>query len=411
MNLAWAGATDVGRVRQGNEDAFLAEQTVFVVADGMGGHNAGEVASELAVTTLRYALRDPITSTEQLRELVQTANTTIYTASLDDSTQRGMGTTVTALVIIPNVNDRVLVANVGDSRTYILRNDVLTRITTDHSYVQELVNEGVISAEDARRHPQKNIVTRALGIDRHVAVDVFSHDVQPGDRFLLCSDGLVDEVTDTQIASVLSAQTSPTEAARELVATANDLGGRDNITVVIVDVLPVGAEATSDVQSSPGITTSDEAMSVVSVTTAADSADSSDFPPPQMPPKKRHTFAYALTAAFLVFALLTTVTIVGVYARSGYFVSTDKDSVITVYRGRAGGIWWFQPTVEVQSELKLADIPPGSNVVRDVLANRSFSSLADAQQYLVLVETAVTTTTTTVPPATDDPLSSSTTVG
>jgi len=411
MNLAWAGATDVGRVRQGNEDAFLAEQTVFVVADGMGGHNAGEVASELAVTTLRYALRDPITSTEQLRELVQTANTTIYTASLDDSTQRGMGTTVTALVIIPNVNDRVLVANVGDSRTYILRNDVLTRITTDHSYVQELVNEGVISAEDARRHPQKNIVTRALGIDRHVAVDVFSHDVKPGDRFLLCSDGLVDEVTDTQIASVLSAQTSPTEAARELVATANDLGGRDNITVVIVDVLPVGAEATSDVQSSPGITTSDEAMSVASVTAAADSTDSSDFPPPQMPPKKRHTFAYALSAAFLVFALLTTVTIVGVYARSGYFVSTDKDSVITIYRGRAGGIWWFQPTVEVQSELKLADIPPGSNVVRDVLSNRSFSSLADAQQYLVLVETAVTTTTTTVPPATDDPLSSSTTVG
>ena len=247
--------------------------------------------------------------------------------------------------------------------------------------------------------------------DRHVAVDVFSHDVQPGDRFLLCSDGLVDEVTDTQIASVLSAQTSPTEAARELVATANDLGGRDNITVVIVDVLPVGAEATSDVQSSPGITTSDEAMSAASATSAADSADSSDFPPPQMPPKKRHTFAYALTAAFLVFALLTTATIVGVYARSGYFVSTDKDSVITIYRGRAGGIWWFQPTVEVQSELQLTDIPPGSNVVRDVLANRSFSSLADAQQYLVLVETAVTTTTTTVPLATDDPLSSSTTVG
>lgn len=116
LNLSWGGASDVGRVRQGNEDALLAEHGVFVVADGMGGHNAGEVASELAVTTMRSALRDSVTSTEQLRELVQQANTTIYTASLDDNTQHGMGTTLTALVMIPGITDRVLVANVGDSR-------------------------------------------------------------------------------------------------------------------------------------------------------------------------------------------------------------------------------------------------------------------------------------------------------
>ena len=398
LKLAWAGATAVGRVRQGNEDAFLAETSVFVVADGMGGHNAGEVASELAVTTMRYALRDKVTTTEQLRELVQTANTTIYTASLDDSTQRGMGTTLTALLTIPDINDRVLIANVGDSRTYVLRDGVLSRITTDHSYVQELVNEGVITADDARKHPQKNIVTRALGIDRYVAVDVFSHDVQPGDRFLLCSDGLVDEVTDAHIADILAANEVPTDAATALVLAANDLGGRDNITLVVVDVLPIDADAApSEPVSSPSVPNGMTPQMSGSATT--DTAR-----------KNKHTFAYTLAAVFIVVALLTTVTVVGVYARSGYFIGENDDKVITVYRGRVGGVWWFHPTVELESELQLTDVPVG--VVREVRANRAFSSLAEAQQYLELVTVAVNATTTTVAPTdTTDSLTTTTTIG
>jgi protein phosphatase len=398
LKLAWAGATAVGRVRQGNEDAFLAETSVFVVADGMGGHNAGEVASELAVTTMRYALRDKVTTTEQLRELVQTANTTIYTASLDDSTQRGMGTTLTALLTIPDINDRVLIANVGDSRTYVLRDGVLSRITTDHSYVQELVNEGVITADDARKHPQKNIVTRALGIDRYVAVDVFSHDVQPGDRFLLCSDGLVDEVTDAHIADILAANEVPTDAATALVLAANDLGGRDNITLVVVDVLPIDADAApSEPVSSPSVPNGMTPQMSGSATT--DTAR-----------KNKHTFAYTLAAVFIVVALLTTVTVVGVYARSGYFIGENDDKVITVYRGRVGGVWWFHPTVELESELQLTDVPVG--VVREVRANRAFSSLAEAQQYLELVTVTVNATTTTVAPTdTTDTLTTTTTIG
>jgi protein phosphatase len=388
LNLAWGGASDVGRVRQGNEDALLAEHGVFVVADGMGGHNAGEVASELAVTTLRSALRDSVTSTEQLRELVQQANTTIYTASLDDSTQRGMGTTLTALVMIPGITDRVLVANVGDSRTYVLRDGVLSRITTDHSYVQELVNEGVITADDARKHPQKNIVTRALGIDRYVAVDVFSHDMCTGDRFLLCSDGLVDEVTDIEITSVLSNNANAADAANALVVAANDAGGRDNTTVVVVDILT--ADDTSFTPIAPVITTAQ---------------------PEQQPSKKRRrrVLISSLVAVFTLVAILSVTTIVGVYARSGYFISTNDDNVITVYRGRAGGVWWFHPTVELESELKLTEVPTG--IVRDVRNNITFDSLSDAQQYLEFVTAAVTTTTTTVPPTDTSTAPTTTTTG
>jgi serine/threonine protein phosphatase PrpC len=388
LNLAWGGASDVGRVRQGNEDALLAEHGVFVVADGMGGHNAGEVASELAVTTLRSALRDSVTSTEQLRELVQQANTTIYTASLDDSTQRGMGTTLTALVMIPGITDRVLVANVGDSRTYVLRDGVLSRITTDHSYVQELVNEGVITADDARKHPQKNIVTRALGIDRYVAVDVFSHDMRTGDRFLLCSDGLVDEVTDIEITSILSNNANAADAANALVTAANDAGGRDNTTVVVVDILT--ADDTSFTPTAPVITTAQ---------------------PEQQPTKKRRrrVLISSLVAVFALVAILSVTTIVGVYARSGYFISTNDDNVITVYRGRAGGVWWFHPTVELESELKLTEVPTG--IVRDVRNNITFDSLSDAQQYLEFVTAAVTTTTTTVPPTDTSTVPTTTTTG
>lgn len=397
LNVAWGGASDVGRVRSGNEDAFLADAGVFVVADGMGGHNAGEVASELAVTTMRSALRDAVSSTEQLRELVQQANTTIYTASLDDSTQRGMGTTLTALVMIPNVHDRVLVANVGDSRTYLLRNGVLNRITTDHSYVQELVNEGVITADDARKHPQKNIVTRALGIDRYVAVDVFSHDVQPGDRFLLCSDGLVDEVADADIAQILTTNASPVDASTALVNAANDAGGRDNTTVIVVDVVTDSAEVSA---SEPLTTLSITAAETIHVTANSDTSSK---------PSKKRILIGSLIAVFILVSIFTVSTIVGVYARSGYFIGTNGDNVITIYRGRAGGVWWFNPTIELESELKLTDVP--TDIVREVRDNKTFESLTDAQQYIELVTAAVTTTTTTVPPISTATTGTTSTIG
>ena len=385
MKLKWGAFSDVGMVRQQNEDSFLAEETLFVVADGMGGHNAGEVASALAVTTLKAGARLGIDDAEVFRELVQQANSAIYTASLDDSTQSGMGTTVTALSIVEGEEPRVLVANVGDSRAYLWRSGALSRLSVDHSYVQELVNEGIITPEAARVHPRRNIVTRALGIDRSVMVDVFTHFVRTGDRIVLCSDGLVDEVADVEIAKVLGQHSDPQETAEALVMVANTNGGRDNTTVIVVDVLDDISEPL--VTPVPDITAPMQLKSVDAELVGAAGAVV----------KKKSRVGMALFWSALVVIILSGITIVGVYARSGYFIGFDKDSRVAVYRGRVGGVLWFGPTVDTQTTLSGDDLP--EDVLRDVALNRTFTSSTMASKYLALVRIAIidasTTTSTT----------------
>jgi serine/threonine protein phosphatase PrpC len=383
MKLKWGASTDVGMVRQQNEDSFLAEETLFVVADGMGGHNAGEVASALAVTTLKAGARLGIDTTEDFRELVQQANSAIYTASLDDSTQSGMGTTVTALSIVEGEEPRVLVANVGDSRAYLWRSGALSRLSVDHSYVQELVNEGIITPEAARVHPRRNIVTRALGIDRSVMVDVFTHFVRTGDRIVLCSDGLVDEVADNEIARVLGQHTDPQETAEALVMVANTNGGRDNTTVIVVDVLDDISEPMAS--SAPDSTAPMQSPSVDAVVGSVGAGS--------VVVKKKIRVGVVLFWTALVAIVLSGITIVGVYARSGYFVGFDEDSRVAVYRGRVGGVLWFSPTIDTQTTLSGADLP--EDVLRDVALNRTFTSSTNASKYLALIRIAIIDATTT----------------
>jgi len=378
MKLKWGATTDVGMVRQQNEDAFHAEENLYIVADGMGGHNAGEVASALAVSTVRSGARMGIRSADQFRELVQQANTAIYTASLDDSTQSGMGTTFTGVAVIPGEEPRILIANVGDSRTYLFRSGALTRLSVDHSYVQELVNEGIITPEEARIHPRRNIVTRAMGIDRSVQVDVFSHLVRTGDRLVLCSDGLVDEVADIDIARVLTEHTDPQDTAEALVLVANAQGGRDNTTVIVLDILddisaPIVFSEPDDTQQ----------MSAVEETAAR-------------PTKKKMRIGVALFWSALIAIIFGVITTVGVYARSGYYVGFNDEDNVVVYRGRVGGMLWFQPTVDTETKLNGDDLP--DNVRLDVSMNKSFTSSGLAAKYLMLVQTAIdnsTSTTTT----------------
>jgi PPM family protein phosphatase len=386
MKLKWGASTDVGMVRQQNEDSFLAEETLFVVADGMGGHNAGEVASALAVTTLKAGARLGIDTTDEFRELVQQANSAIYTASLDDSTQSGMGTTVTALSIVEGEEPRVLVANVGDSRAYLWRSGALSRLSVDHSYVQELVNEGIITPEAARVHPRRNIVTRALGIDRSVMVDVFTHFVRTGDRIVLCSDGLVDEVADVEIARVLGQHTDPQETAEALVMVANTNGGRDNTTVIVVDVLddisePIASSVPDNTapMQSPSVDSVDSGLVGAGVGSAV--------------VKKKSRVGVVLFWTALVAIVLSGITIVGVYARSGYFIGFDKDSRVAVYRGRVGGVLWFNPTIDTQTTLSGEDLP--EDVLRDVALNRTFTSSTNASKYLALIRIAIIDATTT----------------
>jgi protein phosphatase len=386
MKLKWGASTDVGMVRQQNEDSFLAEETLFVVADGMGGHNAGEVASALAVTTLKAGARLGIDTTEDFRELVQQANSAIYTASLDDSTQSGMGTTVTALSIVEGEEPRVLVANVGDSRAYLWRSGALSRLSVDHSYVQELVNEGIITPEAARVHPRRNIVTRALGIDRSVMVDVFTHFVRTGDRIVLCSDGLVDEVADVEIARVLGQHTDPQETAEALVMVANTNGGRDNTTVIVVDVLddisePIASSTPDNTapMQSPSVDAIDSGLVGAGVGSAG--------------VVKKSRVGVVLFWTALVAIVISGITVVGVYARSGYFIGFDKDSRVAVYRGRVGGVLWFNPTIDTQTTLSGEDLP--EDVLRDVALNRTFTSSTMASKYLALVRIAIIDATTT----------------
>jgi protein phosphatase len=237
--IAWGGATDTGRVRSENEDSFFTEPMAFVVADGMGGHQAGEVASAIAVTTLRNRLSGGAVSVDVAVAAVMEANAAIFQGAHNNLDQRGMGTTVVGLVVLtePAGAQRLAVLNVGDSRVYVMRAGRLRRVSRDHSYVQELVDTGHITEQEARTHPRRNIVTRALGIEPSVRVDNWVVPIVRGDRFVLCSDGLVDEVDDEEIAAILAVHPSPQGAADELVATANRNGGRDNVTVVVVDLL------------------------------------------------------------------------------------------------------------------------------------------------------------------------------
>jgi serine/threonine protein phosphatase PrpC len=266
--VRWGAATDVGLVRMGNEDAYVSEPMVFGVADGMGGHQAGEVASEIAARIIRDRLATGASNVGVVVASVVEANASIYQAAHASVDHQGMGTTLTALVVLradeSNVA-RFALVNVGDSRTYLLRNGELHRATVDHSYVQELVNTGHISEDEARTHPRRNIVTRALGIEPTVRVDTWLVPMVHGDRFILCSDGLVDEVHDDDIAAIAIAASDPQVAADKLIAKANANGGRDNTTVVVVDVLqgvePTAADA--ELESEPGWPGSDSAGTMI----------------------------------------------------------------------------------------------------------------------------------------------------
>ncbi|HEY4725902.1 MAG TPA: Stp1/IreP family PP2C-type Ser/Thr phosphatase, partial [Actinomycetota bacterium] len=243
MRLVFAAATDVGRMRKNNEDSYLSSKPVAAVADGMGGHSAGEVASAIAIEELaalgeRGPWENETAATDDLKQAILRANRRIREMAASDRKLNGMGTTLVALL---EDGDMVHVANVGDSRGYLLRQGELSQVTVDHSLVQELVDDGRLSPEDAERHPQRSVITRALGIDPEVEFDLFTYKLQVGDRLLLCSDGLSDVVETTQIRNVLLRVRSPQKAARQLITVANEQGGPDNITVIVVEAVDESA--------------------------------------------------------------------------------------------------------------------------------------------------------------------------
>ncbi|HQR46787.1 MAG TPA: Stp1/IreP family PP2C-type Ser/Thr phosphatase [Thermoanaerobaculia bacterium] len=252
MTLHAFGLTDVGRKRKHNEDAYLvdAERGLFVVADGMGGHAAGEVASRITVESMQEFIASSDDATDsswpfgqgnraasggnRLTAAVEKANEKVMRAVASRPELKGMGTTVVAALVEAQ---RATLVHVGDSRAYLFRDGELRRLTDDHSWVQEQVNAGILSEDEAKSHPLKNVVTRALGGSPHVSVDLIEVPLRPGDRFLLCSDGLTGMVGDEEIHAFFEAEPSPEGAVRKLVELANERGGVDNVTAIVVDVL------------------------------------------------------------------------------------------------------------------------------------------------------------------------------
>ena len=241
-----AGATDVGRVRKGNEDALLMCENVFAVADGMGGHLAGEVASATALEPLSglggRIFSDAPAAREALRTAVIAANETVSDLARTEPSYRGMGTTLTAALV---EGRRLHVAHVGDSRAYLLRHGRFSQLTDDHTLVQHLVNEGQITREEAASHPQRSMITRAIGISPEVEVDSMTVDLEPGDQLLLCSDGLTGVVKDEVIANELDARNGAQETVDRLVELANKAGGPDNVTAVLLRYEDPGEDGAS----------------------------------------------------------------------------------------------------------------------------------------------------------------------
>jgi serine/threonine protein phosphatase PrpC len=239
MRLSSFAGSDVGRARSGNEDSYLCGRTVFAVADGLGGHQGGEVASAAAVAPLAALdgreLATPGEAAEALAAAIQEANSAILERAAGDPSLWGMGTTMTAAAI--TADGHLQLAHVGDSRAYLLRDGALEQLTTDHTVVAELVRRGRLTAELAAIHPERSILTRAVGLDPRIPVDTPDPlDLRPGDQYLLCSDGLTEAVADPSIAELLSANEDGDGACRSLIDAANEAGGPDNITVVLVRV-------------------------------------------------------------------------------------------------------------------------------------------------------------------------------
>ena len=401
----------------------------IAVADGMGGHIAGEVAAEIAVEVLET--HRAIVSTQDLIQAVHAMNSAIMERADADPALSGMGTTLCALaLVVSGEQERLALANVGDSRIYVYAGDELQQLTDDHSLVAQLVRDGTLTASQADRHPQRNVLTRALGIDPELAVDAWEVLPFAGDRFVLCSDGLSNELTDDQIAAVLRRLADPQEAANELVRLANENGGRDNITVVLVDIIGdertdgaggVAQQATSarygrirdrDRRSSPP-TTHRSRHDRRPSPPAAHAAQEVREPRPPIFTLRMVLFLFACVLVLLV--ALGAGPWIG---RRTYYVAFNDADQVVIYRGRPGGVLWLDPTEAESTDLNRSQIPEA--LLPTLEKGHDVSSLAAGRRYVANVRAEIArvdasnatearpTTSTTAPTTVDGPRPSAT---
>lgn len=353
MRIETGVRTDVGRVREGNEDSYLMDEPLFGIADGMGGHAAGEVASSTAVEALSSgAARANAEDPESLVALIKEANRAIFEKATTDDSLHGMGTTCTLVLIDAH---KIHLAHVGDSRAYLSRDGDLLRLSEDHTLVGRMVREGQLTEEEAAKHPQRSMITRSLGIDSDVRVDLRSFDVRDGDRIMLCSDGLTSMVGEDTIKRVLQQKKSPQGAADELVDLANEAGGEDNITVVILDLSadgdapPPPPRSASTAEKATGRTT-----------------DAPLGPPPSSasPSNDDPGFGRRVVRKIVVTLVILMVLVGAGYGALRYslnrswFVGVSDEDVVTIYQGRPEEVLGISmKEVEEETGITMEDVP------------------------------------------------------
>ena len=398
MRTLFAARTDVGRVREGNEDAYFTEDPLFIVADGMGGHLAGDVASATAVDTIVEQWRKD-GNTGALAAIVRNANETIWQKSRADPRYSGMGTTCTLVVVD---GDRAHLAHVGDSRAYLLRDGELSQLTEDHTVVGRMVREGRIRAEEAEHHPNRNIITRALGVDPEVQVDQITLDLQAGDRVMLCSDGLTSMVGSDVIRDVLVAEQDREVAADRLIELANRAGGEDNITVVLLDVVEDDdhqqAAAWADTQTQQVTDPGGPPPSLPSAWGYAGEQHLTETSPRETPgdgmaepagaaETRPRRWLRALVIGVLALAIIGILAFAGVrFALSNsWFVGADDDGYITIYRGVPDNVAGLELKDAVdRSSVRVEDLP--EFLRSDVSRGVSVDSQGEAQETVANLE-------------------------
>jgi PPM family protein phosphatase len=325
VKISSAVATDVGRAREANEDAYLARDPLFVVADGMGGHVAGDIASATAIETIERQW-DGSADPDALTVMIKDANRSVYEKAEGDPELQGMGTTCTAILVDA---DRAHVAHVGDSRAYLLRDGEFTQVTEDHTVVGRMEREGKLTKEEAARHPHRNVITRALGIEVDVDVDTWELELTEGDRLLICSDGLNGMLDDSDIRQILMQEGDPNGAVQRLIDEANAAGGEDNITVILLDAVSDDHPAPATAPSPP---TAAELATPREDTAPDRPSETQMVGTPERPPRRglRRSIwtllGLAVVGALLFGAARWTLS-------NSWYVGLNDDHFVTIYQG------------------------------------------------------------------------------
>ena len=380
--------SDTGRQRSANEDSYFARAPVFVVADGMGGAQAGEVASQVAAEAFEPGNTADESPEAYLRGVAEGANARIHELSQEDSSRSGMGTTLTAVLV---KDEEISIAHVGDSRAYLWRDGELKRLTSDHSLVEELRRQGRLTEAQAAEHPQRSIITRALGPEPTVNVDTMSYPARPGDVFLLCSDGLTTMLPDDRIAKILAQNTDLRAAGKALIREANAAGGRDNITAVAFRLEEVGAETAEEGATLIGPSAEEEGFTAEAVREGARreaaTTASHSRPSGSQIPKRRWPARLAKTVIALV--VVAAIVLGGIWgARQVYFLGTDEGGRIALYRGLP---YDLPAGIELYSEVyssptQVASLPEDR---QDEVTNHELRGRDDAESLITdLEETA-----------------------